>query len=339
MTGSAKQLRPLWGLPQMDDEDFIPPPPQGPPPLLDQDQLLHLVQQGWLFLNLPDSLSQSLTDLLTASSAYFNAPEAEKKASYPPKEGTEFGYYSVAGEKEYITLRCRVRTNPNSPSEPPTLLAGTLEESTASAWRDAGILLYRILCDIARACDLDLSVWDHILDGTLTLPDSEDQITYTLMRLFRYFPSTGHAEEHTDLGLLTLCVGDGTGLQVLDRVHSSVQKSVLVDAPVGTHTGTVLVGQTLRALFAQSITAGGHRVVGNPQGRQSVVFALRHSTRHDVNFSLFGGEGNVRPTDLWRTIQVGKVNINTAKERRDMQRARLHPAGDEAAIPSGMGQG
>ncbi|EXJ92886.1 hypothetical protein A1O3_01440 [Capronia epimyces CBS 606.96] len=309
----------------MDDEEeeFIPPPPPpGPPPLLREDQLLHLARQGWLFLELPDALSQSMTDLLRHSSQYFDAPDIEKKELYPSKLGTEFGYYPIAEEKEYITLRCRIHTDPNAKAKPAAKLAASLEASTVDAWHHAGVLLWRILCDIARASDLDVSVWNDILDGTLDMPDSEDQLTYALMRLFRYFPSTGHAEEHTDLGLLTLCIGDGTGLQVLDRFNSD-QKPAWVDGPVGTHTATVLVGQTLRALSARTMTAGAHRVVGNSQGRQSVVFALRHSTRHDVDFSLFGGEGKLHPTELWKTIQAGKVNINTEKEKRDAQRARF----------------
>ncbi|EXJ91267.1 hypothetical protein A1O1_04377 [Capronia coronata CBS 617.96] len=315
----------------MADQTLIPPPP-GPPPLLNEDQLLHLAQQGWLFLELPEALAQSTTDLLGRSAAYFDASEVEKNSLYPSKQGTEFGYYHVADEKEYITFRCRVHSNATSNASSPAQLATSLEASTAKAWHDAGLLLFRILCDIARASDLDLSVWDDILDGTLTIPDSRDEMTYTLMRLFRYFPSTGHAEEHTDLGLLTVCIGDGSGLQVLDRFNSSTSNSVWVDAPVGTRTATVLVGQTLRTLSARSMNAGAHRVVGNSQGRHSVVFALRHSTRHGIDFSLFGGEGRVPSTELWKTVQIGKVNINTAKEAREMQRQKLRLAGQEAEV-------
>ncbi|KAL2434882.1 hypothetical protein ABEF95_010031 [Exophiala dermatitidis] len=307
----------------MDNDDFLPPPPRGPPPLLDEAQLLHLAQQGWLFLELPATLSQSMSGLFRASSRYFDLPESEKKDLYPSKQGTEFGYYPVVDEKEYVTFRCRIHTARASDAIPPSPLVESLEASTAVAWHDAGLLLFRILCDIVRASDLDTSVLHDILDGTLDLPESEDRMTYTLMRLFRYFPSTGKAEEHTDLGLLTLCVGDGAGLQVLDRFNSSPGQFTWVDAPVGTQWGAILVGQTLKALSAQSMNAGAHRVVGNPQGRHSVVYALRHSMMHDVDFSLFGGEGKMTPKELWRTIQTGKVNINAKKEFREMQRAKL----------------
>jgi isopenicillin N synthase-like dioxygenase len=173
-------------------------------------------------------------------------------------------------------------------------------------------------------------VWDDILDGTLTMPAAEDQMTYTLLRLFRYFPTTGVvAEPHTDLGLLTLCVGDRGGLEVLDRTRSTDDHPVWIDAASEaqtqteqqTQTATILVGQTLKALSNETFNAGIHRVVGNPEGRHSVVFALRHSSRHDVDFGLFGGEGRVRASELWRFIEVGKVNINTVKKRRDAQRA------------------
>ncbi|ETI22814.1 hypothetical protein G647_06890 [Cladophialophora carrionii CBS 160.54] len=303
--------------------------PPGPPPLLSETQMLQLAQQGWLSLRLPARPAETLADLFTISAAFFDQQAPAKARAYPSKSGTEFGYYRVEKEKEYVTFRCRVHTAPcsSSPSssQSTTVVPASLhslEDAAARAWQDCALLLFRILCDLARWSHLDpSSVWDDILDGTLTMPPAEDQMTYTLLRLFRYVPTTGVAETHTDLGLLTLCVGDRDGLEVLDRRRSTDDRPVWINAAGEARTATILVGQTLRALSNETFNAGGHRVVGNAAGRHSVVFALRHSSRHDVDFGLFGGQGRVRPSELYRCIDVGKVNINTVKKRRDAQRA------------------
>ena len=306
-------------------------PPSGPPPLLSAEQILHLAQQGWLCLPPAESLTRSIAHLLQNSSSFFDLSMPGKIESYPAKQDTEFGYYHVADEKEYVTFRCHVHTDSSSStttfsSSPVT----NLEVSVAEAWHEAGKFLYRILCDITRASESDLSIWSNILDGTLTMPESEDQMTYTFMRLFRYFPTTGTATEHTDLGLLTLCVGNGDGLQVFDRADSSHAKHGWIDAASTDFNVTVLVGQTLRAISNQSLNPGVHRVVGNPSGRYSAVFALRHSSRHEVDFGLFGGEGRIDPAELRRKMHAGKFNVNAKKDERDRQRAKLNAANSDA---------
>ncbi|KAK4942966.1 hypothetical protein LTR10_017350 [Elasticomyces elasticus] len=316
----------------MEEHSFAPPPP-GPPPLLSDEQLLCLAQQGWLCVNLPDSLTQSIQEVFRESPNFFDLPRQQKAEIYPSKQGTEFGYYPVENEKEYITFRCHVHGDAESESNTsmkPALssslaAAKTLESKIAQAWHEAGLFLFRILCDITRASDHDISAWNDILDGTLTLPRSESEVTYTLMRLFKYLPTTGFAGEHTDLGLLTLCVGDGEGLQVLDRYRSSRETGpIWVDPPIGTGKGTVIIGETLKLLSSGTVNTGMHRVVGNPKGRSSVVYALRHSNKHDIDFSLFGAEGSMTPLELWKTVQFGKVNINSVKEKRDEMRAKFN---------------
>ena len=322
------------------DEDFACGPPPGPPPLLSENQMLQLAQQGWLSLNLPKTLAEIVADLFTSSSDFFNLPDDQKVVSYPKKSGTEFGYYVVSAEKEYITYRCHVHTAYSSTSTSIPLLQ-QLEDTADKAWQQCGSLLFRILCDLARWSHLDPSVWDDILDGTLTMPDSETQMTHTLLRLFRYFPTTGFAEMHTDLGLLTVCVGNRGGLEVLDRMQSTDDKPVWVSPAYEARTATILIGQTLKALSDGTFNAGIHRVVGHPEGRNSVVFALRHSSRHNVDFGLFGGNGRVPAAELWKFLKVGKVNINTVKQRRDAQRAEFMACkSSEANCPEiGIGQG
>ncbi|OAP60224.1 hypothetical protein AYL99_05226 [Fonsecaea erecta] len=307
-----------------DNGDFIYSPPPGPPPLLSKEQLLHLIRQGWLSLPLPETLAQTTADLFQTSARFFDLPDQEKTELYPSKSGTEFGFYTVPNEKDYITFRCRIHSaHGSSLSSPQLPIVQALEDKAARAWQEGALLLWRILCDITRWSDLDLSIWNDLLDGTLTMPASEEEMTFTLLRVFRYLPATGFAEKHTDLGLLTICIGDSGGLEVLDRLKSTDENLVWVDSGAKPRTATILVGQTLKALSNGVLSPGIHRVVQNPNGRNSVVFALRHSSKHPVDFGLFGGQGLVSASDLWKSIQVGKVNINSVKERREAQRAQF----------------
>lgn len=315
----------------MDEHDDLSvPPPAGPPPLLSDEQLVSLARQGWLCVDLPEALSRTLKVLFNDSGKFLKLTSQVKTRLYPKKLGTEFGYYPVENEKEYVTFRCHVHGGPKEVLGIDPLTAAStgapagaqLENNVAWAWREAAQYLFRILCDISRASDLDFSVWDNILDGTLTMPGGEEEMTHTLMRLFRYFPSTGFAGQHSDLGLLTLCVASGQGLQALDRVGSTRDTPAWVDAPVGPDKAMVLIGETLRALSSNTVNTGVHRVVGNPEGRNSIVFALRHSNRHDIDFGLFGGEGVMTAQELWKSVQVGKININSVKELLDKQRAK-----------------
>ncbi|RMZ86564.1 hypothetical protein DV736_g6205, partial [Chaetothyriales sp. CBS 134916] len=288
-----------------DQEHFAPP--LGPPPLLNQKDVILLVQQGFLFLPLSDSLVSSIHKLFQYLESFYQQAIENKKTMYPAKLGTEFGFYHVENEKEYVTLRCRSGDGGDA----------MLEDLGAEVWRQSGILLHRILCDIARESGLASSIWDQILDGTLSLPANESAMTGTLLRMFKYYPGQGVAERHTDLGLLTLCVGTQPGLQCLKC--DGEQQPYWVDA-----TGpVVLVGQTLRALGNGQIRPGVHQVVPNPEGRLSIVYTLRHSSRHQIDLERFGGEGSVDPTKLWESLKLGFVNINARKDVRAKMRKEL----------------
>ncbi|RMD42992.1 hypothetical protein DV735_g2124, partial [Chaetothyriales sp. CBS 134920] len=290
-----------------DQEHFAPP--LGPPPLLNQEELKLLVQQGFLLLPLSDPLVSSIQTLFQYLESFYEKPLEEKKAMYPAKFGTEFGFYHVESEKEYVTLRCRTGGQGDT----------TLEDLATEVWRQSGILLHRILCDIARESGLASSVWDQILDGTLSLPASESDMTHTLLRMFKYYPGQGVAERHTDLGLLTLCVGTRPGLQCLKYGGETDQEPCWVDA-----TGpVVLVGQTLRTLADGLIRAGVHQVVPSPEGRLSIVYTLRHSPRHQIDLERFGLEGSLDPNELWKSLKLGFVNINARKDIRAKMRREL----------------
>lgn len=298
----------------MVEEGSIAVPPSGPPPLLSESQLVDLANQGWIKIQLPTELSVNIVNLFQESTWFFGQNTEVKTKEYPRSRGTEYGYYEVEGEKEYVTFRRHVHSDPY---ETESLVL--LEQSTAAVWKESARILYRILCDVARASELEVAVWDDMLDGTLSMPHSDKQMTNTLLRVFHYQPSLGHAEAHTDLGLLTLCIGDSHGLQVLDRDQSLEGEPVWIDAPATTGTATVLVSETLRMLSNGTMNTGIHRVVGNPDGRNSAVFALRHSSRHRVDLGLFGGDGKIHPNELYKVMEVGKVNINVVKPEMDRQ--------------------
>jgi len=172
----------------------------------------------------------------------------------------------------------------------------------------------------------------------LALPEGLTGATPSLLRCFRYEADSGVAEEHTDLGLLTLCVGTGRGLEVLDRLADG--GPVWVDAcgcvGEGEGEGCVVVGDFLRDLSRGLVRSGCHRVVGNPGGRESVVFALRPSLGRRVDGGAFGREGWLDVAEMWRGVKGVKTNINARREIREQQtRARL----EKEAEKNGVGKG
>jgi hypothetical protein len=294
-----------------DHLDFLPPPPSHPPPLLTDSQLLHLAHQGHLPLALRPSLSVLYAELNDAASRLFSLPHSAKQGLYSPLNGgTELGYVSIPNEKHYITFRAL------------TAHASTeLETLVAAVWQETFILLYRILSDLAHAMGTSYEVWEKVLDGVAPMPRAlEDaKTTTTMLRIFRYEPDDGIAELHTDMGLLTLCVCDGQGLQVRVKDERGAEKWIEYSEP------TLLVGRTLRVLSGNRVRAGVHRVVGNAGGRGSIVYALRPSTKHEIDMGLFpGGEGkgNVHLSEIWKKIWTSAYNVNAPKEVREKQKER-----------------
>lgn len=308
-------------------------PPTAPPPLLKEAALYKLVRQGWLALDdqsLPQSFRDATDSLFDELTTYFGLPEATKVGLYPKKKGTEWGFYDIPQEKEFLTLRCAL--HPYTP----------LEVHAAQVWSKAASLLHRILCDLARANGMPVDSWNDMLEGTLALPTSESQAGGTLIRMFKYEPSGGFAGEHTDLGLLTLCIGSAPGLECLD-----MEKSVAADEKIWTPADpVVLVGQTIRGLSDGRINAGIHRVSATDKGRLSVVFALRHGFKHDIDLGKFGGQGTVKPRELYASMQIGVMNINATGSVRqnqleELERRRLETehAEQELATNGGLGMG
>lgn len=281
-------------------------PPQSPPPFLTEAQLHNLITQGHVGITLPPNLSTLCQELFHSSSEFFARPQAEKRADYPKAQVTELGFYEVANEKEFLTLRHK---GPFSTA---------LESSASHLWSQAGALLHRILFDIGRALQISEDAWNPIIEGCLDMPDSLENATSTLLRMLHYVPGTGIAETHSDMGLITLCVGAGKGLQAwqFDDADGSGEEGKWIDC----ERPTVLVGRTLRLLSAWRVRAGVHRVIGNPDGRDSIVFPLRMNTRNQIPLAPFGGWGSVAGKDLYGKVRNGRININAEKDIREKQR-------------------
>jgi isopenicillin N synthase-like dioxygenase len=295
----------MSAFPQIDNE-ALPPPPSLPPPLLSEAQILSLAQQGHLQLPLPPHLRALYTQLNRSAANFFALPAAAKSTIYPPIN-TELGYVDIPNEKSYISFRAQTT---HSTTE--------LESLAAEVWRETYTLLYRILCDLAWAMDTTPAVWDKIVDGVSPMPTSLEDATATFLRVFRYEPTTGIAESHADLGLLTLCVGEGQGLQVRAKDPESGEVSWIEYSEP-----TLLVGKTLRALSGGRVRAGVHRVLGNENGRNSTVFALRPCVKHEIDMTQFpGGQGVVHMGELWRQTWMGAFNVNASRQVREKQKER-----------------
>jgi len=307
----------------MDNHD----PPPAPPPYVSPTDLDQLATNGHLSLPLPPALAEQYTQLFTNAKSFFALPLDQKQTLYPsPPQSTEQGYTHIANEKEFLTIRHNTLSSSSSTSPPNPII----DDQITAIWHSTAHLLYRVLADLSAAIDIDIHAWDPLLDGCLSLPETEDDATPSLLRVFRYDAGSGTAERHRDLGLLTLCVCAGRGLQVLDSETGSdngadgagdlegSRGKVWKDAP----EVTVLVGDSLWLLSRGRIRAGIHRVVPNDEGRMSIVFALRMATRHDVDTRPFGGEEVVRSADLWDRIWRSRVNVNAQKDVREEQKRR-----------------
>ncbi|QIX00294.1 hypothetical protein AMS68_005811 [Peltaster fructicola] len=283
-------------------EDHHVPPP-GAPPLLNRAQVIELCSNGWINIDLPQQLERDIDVLQTIAAEFFAKQEHMKLEYTSPKHPEDEGYYHVPDEKEYFTFHRELTQT------------FAIQDHVRVIWPQVAAFLHRMLCDLSSAGGLDPTTWDEVIKGALTFPDEKTSLrdSPTLLRLFRYDPATGTAENHTDLGLLTLCVGTGAGLEVQDLSQRPAKWT-------GSAKCTVMVGESLRRLSSNNIRAGLHRVVANPVGRQSFVFALRPNLSTSVDLEHFGGSGMVDLRDLFTSIKGSKYNVNARTEVRQQQR-------------------
>jgi isopenicillin N synthase-like dioxygenase len=314
----------------MDFDAPDPEMPEGPPPLLSASQLETLCSKGYLTISLPDHLAQSYDDLFGAAGDFFSGTEDTKLELFPALRGdTEHGYSHLEGEKQFLTVRYRTDSGAEKKEK-----AQKVEAAMSQVWHDSAHLLYRMLVDVSRHLRyISPSAWDDLVRYALRIPESRAAAGPTLLRVFRYEPQRGSAEPHSDLGLLTLCVCRGRGLQVRDVYASSatsVQGGTSPAQPVApayewrdAGEVTVFAGDALRVLSGKRVRAGSHRVVSTDEGRSSVVFALRPPADGTINLAKFGGHGVINAAALWNRLRSGRVNVNAPKDIRDDQHAKL----------------
>lgn len=173
-------------------EDFIPPP--GPPPNRKSTYATDIAQQlrpqGWSVLNLaehphftfgPDRSYKeyphvwpALEELFKASKAFFALPQASKEQfSLNKGDGSEEGFLSIKGEKEFITLRR------NDSDHCPDVLKDAVEK----AWETVFSMLNEGLKGVENDLNLPLSSLSRFAQPCLKM---DHQARATMMRLFRY---------------------------------------------------------------------------------------------------------------------------------------------------------
>jgi len=283
-------------------------------------------------------LQQASAALFEASQQFFDLPSSEKQ-KWKTRLGSEEGWSSIPGEKEFITLRTLSYT------------PDVLKEPAKRYWDLMGTYLDSCLGRISTSLGLP----DHedrglrvFVGPCKSLGQEEEHKTATMLRLFRYegWEEKVVAEPHADLGLLSIVVGDVPGLEVWNG-----ERFVAIEKSYERPCATLLGGRQLERLSNFRYPAGGHRVVSYglpeakthsslplspttppPKYRHSIVFVLRAYEPAIVNSDLL--ESNI--TGKWqepvRDLTAGKMyeqirnahfNINTGLEEREKQKRDL----------------
>jgi hypothetical protein len=172
------------------NENYEPPP--GPPPGWEKAYSLSVAQdvqpQGWSVLNLGQhphntygndrtyeqypEVWPAVENLFKASKSYFALADAEKE-KYLTRDGSEEGFSSIKGEKEFITLRR------NDAKHCPEVLKRPAE----IAWE----AVFKVLNQGLKGVEINLG----LPAGSLTRFSEpclrmDDRARATMLRLFRY---------------------------------------------------------------------------------------------------------------------------------------------------------
>ncbi|KAJ8114263.1 hypothetical protein OPT61_g3816 [Boeremia exigua] len=339
--------------PQSDSADARPPLINSPLPLVLPDHQQALSNLGWTTITFPQQdpsheqsvpgphpLQSAYEALFSASQAFFAQP-AEEKSQWKHRLGSEEGWSSIPGEKEFITLRTLEYC--------PEILRGPAKRYWDLMGRHLEDTMGRIATslDIAEPHDATKGL-KKFVGPCGTMQERDGQKTATMLRLFRYegWEAKEVAEPHADLGLLSAVVGDVPGLEVWDganwfEVEKEVERS-------GMNGATLLVGRQLETLSNGRYPAGGHRVVsyGDPKGgkegekryRYSIVFVLRAYGPVVVNSDDFETDitgkwpkpmQGVTAGELYANIRSTHFNINIGIEEREKQRQHAMKAQEQ----------
>ena len=283
---------------QASDESFNPPQGPPPPPLKEVDfplilpeHVYNLSGQGWTTVTLsnpsgnntivpspctgPD-LQDALNGLFVAAQQFFAQPVAYKN-KFLSKVGSEDGYNSIPGEKEFITVRTLDRTPPE------------LKVAVPAVWTYLGALLTANLAKVAESLDIPEQSLTKFAKPCDKLHDYTQ--TASMLRVFKYEMTNDHwedvsiadsmmtddeiqglpkarhnhqrgkivAEPHSDLGLLSFVYGDSPGLEVWNTMTQSFYP-IEKNYDNQRSKATLLVGRQLYELSNGKYLAGGHQV-------------------------------------------------------------------------------
>ena len=146
--------------------DLPLPPPSEPPPLLSSEDIVHLIEHGYLAVKPPHHLITLYDKLSRAASCFFDEEIEVKRRLYPASQGTELGFYDIKGEKQYLTIRQRNQfqaedfeksagyssiASASSAEEYQSVaeLAHQLDDIAVALYTQTSAYLHRILCDIS----------------------------------------------------------------------------------------------------------------------------------------------------------------------------------------------
>jgi isopenicillin N synthase-like dioxygenase len=280
----------------------------------------------------PHPLQSAYEALFSASQAFFKLDDAEKN-KWKHKLGSEEGWSKIPGEKEFITLR----TLEYCPD--------ILKQPAKNYWDLMGSHLSSTLSRIATSLALPDDALTRFVGPCGVMQNEDSGKSATMLRLFRY---EGHAakvvaEPHSDLGLLSVVVGDVPGLEVWNGhgwfdVEREVKRAGMCGA-------SLLVGRQLERLSNQRYGAGGHRVVSygapesattqrEPRYRFSIVFVLRAHEPVIVDSDALETQitGEWDEGEKLRGVEVGEwykgirgrhYNINIDVGERERQRRSM----------------
>jgi hypothetical protein len=281
--------------------------------------------------------------LFAASQAFFNLADSEK-LQWKHKLGSEEGWSKIPGEKEFITLRSL------------EYCPDILKDPAKKYWDLMGSYLDSSLGRISTSLglpDTEDQGLRQFVGPCRTMQAHDTEKTATMLRLFRYegWDPKVVAEAHSDLGLLSIVVGNVPGLEVWDG-HGwfEVEREV---ARAGMKGASLLVGRQLERLSNGRYGAGGHRVVSYglpeadgvakgplPEGnvgryRFSIVFVLRahepvvvDSDTLETRITGKWEEGvrGVTAGEMYERIRRKHYNINIDVAEREKQRRNIEKA-------------
>ncbi|KAJ4984842.1 hypothetical protein SVAN01_09626 [Stagonosporopsis vannaccii] len=355
LRGHKNRNRSTYEEPPCSPIDTRPPLLSSPLPLVLPEHQKALSNLGWTTITFPQQnhsstalapgphpLQSAYEALFSCSQAFFAQP-AEVKSRWKHKLGSEEGWSSIPGEKEFITLR----TLEYCPE--------ILREPAKKYWDLMGQHLEDSLGQIAKSLDIpepyDATKGLKAFVGPCrSMQKSDQQKTASMLRLFRYegWEAKEVAEPHADLGLLSAVVGDIPGLEVWDGAKwFEVEREVVKS---GSHGATLLVGRQLETLSNGRYPAGGHRVVsygdtvgpqnGEQRYRYSIVFVLRAFGSAVINSSdlettitgtLPKSLGGLTAGELYSNIRSTHFNINIGMEEREKQKQNAIRAQEQCA--------